>query len=66
MGIGEVRFEVERGAVLGDRLFQLPLVAQGDGKVAVELGTVGLEAERGAILGDRLVQLPALRRALPR
>ena len=45
---------------LGDRLVQLPLVAQGVAEVVVGLGVVGLEPERRAVLGDRLVQLPLI------
>ena len=45
-------------AVLGDRLVQLPLLAQGLAEVVVEGGVVGLDADGGAVLGDRLIQLP--------
>ena len=66
MGLGEVGLEPDRGAVLGDRLLDLPLVVQGDAEVVVGLGDVGLEPDRGAVLGDRLLQLPLVARALPR
>ena len=53
-----VGLEPQGLAVLGDRLIQLPLVAQGDAEVAVGLGVIGLEPHGFAVLGDRLVHLP--------
>ena len=49
---------LDRRAVLGDRLIQLPLISQGVAQVGVSLGVAGIESDRGAVFGDRFLQLP--------
>ena len=60
MGLGEVGLEPDRFAVLGDRLVELPLVAQGDAEVGVGVGEVGLEPDRLAARRDRRARLAVL------
>jgi hypothetical protein len=49
VGVGEVGPDSDGGAVLGDRLVQLPMFTKGLAEVVVEGGVVGLDADGGLV-----------------
>ena len=66
MGPDIIRLELQRPAVAGHCLVQLPLLLENNAQVIVCLGKIRLQFQDPAVAGHRLVQLPLFVEGVPR